>query len=318
MIFLAADIGGTRSRLMLAAGEGSAWRTLRRETLSSPDHASVDALLDSFLRPGENPEYACLALAGPVEGQAVQLTNLPWRVDAAALARRRGFREVRLINDFAAQANGLAVLGAGGLHTLQTGTPVAHGPRLLLGAGTGLGMALLLDGDAPRVLPSECGHGDFAPTDPQQIALLQYLRPHLGRVSLEHLLSGHGLARIHAFIKDQPAQAPLIEEASAISTAGLKGEPAAAAALDLFARIYASTAGNLALAVLPRGGVYLSGGIAPKILPFLARPETLAAFRDKPPMVALLEKIPLHVVTDEHLGLHGAAHLAAQLAHQPD
>jgi glucokinase len=319
MIFLAADIGATRSRLLIGEAQGGVWRALRRETLASADFPGIEDLLARFLRPRERTVAACLALAGPVEGEVARMTNLPWRVDAAHVAGRFGLRRVRLINDFAAQAHGLSGLAPAALHTLQAGVPVADAPRALIGAGTGLGMTLVMGADAePTVLPSEGGHADFAPADGEQVALLQHLLTHHGRVSLETVLSGPGLERVYGFVAGLSAEAPPPLDAGAIGAAGLAGEPVAAAALGLFARIYASAAGNLTLAVLPRGGVYLSGGIAPKILPFLAAPEPLAAFHDKPPMGELLKQVPLHVVMDDLLGLHGAAQVAAGLAREPD
>lgn len=318
MRFLAADIGGSQARLLIGETTGPSWRVVRQETLPSREFASLDELLHQVLATGEPPSIACLALAGPVEGSRARMTNLPWQVDAADLARRHHFKRIHLLNDFAAQAHGLPGLTKDDYHTLQAGQPVADGPRLLLGAGTGLGMALRVGGENPLVLASEGGHGDFAPADPQQIALLHYLLPQFGRVSLEHLLSGHGLERLHGFLAGAPAGEPPLLTASALSGAALAGEPLAVGAVALFARIYASAAGNLALTLLPRGGVYLCGGIAPRILPFLTTPEALAAFCHKPPMEALLAQIPLHVVTDQLLGLQGAARVAAGLARHPD
>jgi glucokinase len=315
MIFLAADIGGTQARLVLGEAQAGGWRMLRREILACADFPGIEALLARFLRPRERTVAACLAVAGPVDGEQAAMTNLAWTIDAPRLAGRFALRRVQLINDFAAQAHGLPDLEPEGLATLQAGLPLAGAPRALIGAGTGLGMALVVgDGPEPAVLPSEGGHMDFAPADEEQAALLRHLQPRLGRVSLEAVLSGPGLERVYAFLAGQALEAPPALGAGAIGAAGLAGEPLAAAALGLFARIYASAAANLALAVLPRGGIYLCGGIAPKILPFLAAPEALAAFGRKPPMGALLERMPLHVVRDETLGLRGAARMAARLA----
>jgi len=206
MIFLAADIGGTRSRLLI--GEDGVWRALRQETLASANFPGIGALL-GFLRPRERTTAACLALAGPVEGDVARMTNLPWRVDAAHVAGRFGLRRVRLINDLAAQAHGLSGLESAGLHTLHVGAPLGKAPRALIGAGTGLGMALVLGpGAEPTVLASEGGHADFAPADDEQLALLQYLLPHHGRASLETVLSGPGLERLYTFVAGQPAGTP--------------------------------------------------------------------------------------------------------------
>ncbi|MBV2135053.1 glucokinase [Pseudomonas sp. MAP12] len=315
MIILAADIGGTQARLLLGECEGDGWRELRRQTLSSRDYPDFDTLLQTFLQPGERPLAACIALAGPIENQRVRMTNLPWQLDAAELAGRFGLRQVRLLNDFSAQAHGLALLRREDLCTLQAGEPQADGVRALLGAGTGLGMALLAGSPKrPLVLSSEGGHADFAPQDEQQLALWQQLRAEHGRVSLELLLSGHGLERLYRFIADQGAGEASPLDARGISRMAAAGAAPACAALDLFARLYASAAGNLALTGLARGGVYLCGGIAPKILPFLQQPHVCEAFCSKPPMHELLQRIPLHVVLDEYLGLRGAAQVAARLA----
>ena len=311
MIFLSADIGGTQARLLLGECSGRDWRVCRQQTLPSHAFADFEGLLDAFLQAGERPQVACIAVAGPIEHGRAQMTNLPWRLDAERLAARFGMRRVMLINDFTAQAHGLPLLRAEDLHTLQAGEPEPTGVRALLGAGTGLGMALLAGTpDSPLVLGSEGGHADFAPADDQQLELCKALRARHGRVSLELLLSGGGLERLHAFLAGRPQ--PTLD-ARQISAAAAQGEPQAVATLELFARIYASAAGNLALTALPYGGVYLCGGIAPKMLAFLDRAEVREAFCAKPPMRALLQRIPLHVVLDEHLGLRGAAQVAAQL-----
>jgi len=312
MIFLSADIGGTRARLMLGECVGDGWRMLRREILPSGAFPDIDSLLESFLRPDDLPVTACIALAGPVEQDRAQMTNLAWQLDAAALAERFALHRVRLINDFTAQAHGVPLLRAEDLCTLQTGAAPDGGVCALLGAGTGLGMAVLAGTpDEPLVLASEGGHADFAPQDEQQVELWRRLHAEHGRVSLELLLSGHGLERLYRFLAP-PSSAAL--DAAGISAAAHGGDAVAGATLALFARLYGAAAGNLALTALARGGVYLCGGIAPRILPFLQQPQVREAFCAKAPMRALLERIPLHVVRDEFLGLRGAAQVAAQLA----
>lgn len=317
MIILAADIGGTRARLLLGESLGERWQTLRRQTLASRDYPDGASLLRAFLQPGERPTLACLAVAGPLQGRRVQLTNLPWQLDAGELAERFGLRRVELLNDFVAQAHGLPLLQREGLCPLQAGQAEAGGVRALLGAGTGLGMALLAGSpEQPLVLPSEGGHADFAPQDEQQLALLRHLLPRHGRVSLELLLSGTGLSRLYAFLGGTDEDAPDLPPAAQISQAAAAGEARAVASLELFARLYAAAAGNLALTALARGGVYLCGGIAPKILPFLQQAAVREAFCARAPMRALLERIPLQVVLDEFLGLHGAARVAVRLARE--
>lgn len=323
LTFLAADLGGTRARLLLGRIDAQGWHEIRRQELACQDFADLESLLAAFLHQGDTPQLACLALAGPVTSpRQARFTHLPWQVDAAQLERRLGLGQVHLLNDCAAQAWGLPCLGPADVHTLQAGScadvPAAQNQagkvRALLAAGTGLGIALLAGpATQPLVLASEGGHADFAPANAAELALLRRLQARHGRISLETVLSGPGLERLHAALHDIPAQAQG-PRASQISAAALAGEAQAAATLHHFARLLLSAAGNLALTSLARGGVYLGGGLAPKILPFLQQPGVLAAFQQKPPQQALLQDIPLHVVLQEQLGLLGAAQLATRLA----
>lgn len=319
MSFLAADIGGTYTRLLLAEPNATGWRVVREQRFVGADYPGLEAIVQLFLGT-ERPSVACIAVAGPVSEQRVCMTNLPWRLDARELAAHFGIAQVHLLNDFAAQAYGLDSLPASDLCTLQAGQPQASGVRALLGAGTGLGMALLVRcGEHWQVLPSQGGLADFAPVDEQQLALCAALQQTYGRASQELLLSGHGLERLYGFLAGRGVLLGSGPDAREISQAAEQGEPLACASLALFARIFAACAGNLALLGLAQGGVYLSGGIAPKMLAFLQQPEVLQAFSDKPPMRELLQRMPLHVVLNEQLGLHGAATLAAQLCRaQPE
>ncbi len=319
MLILAADIGGTRARLLLGESRGDTWQPLRQQTLASQEHADGLSLLRAFLRPGEQPQVACLAVAGPVDGRQVRLTNLPWDLDADELAGQLALRRIELVNDLAAQAQGLPLLHDEQLCPLQSGRPQPGGVRALLAVGTGLGMALLAGTPAqPLVLPSEGGHADFAAQDEQQLALLRHLLPRHGRVSLELLLSGAGLVRLFAFLAGRDEDADDLPGPAQIGAAAAAGDARATATLELFARLLAGAAGNLALTGLARGGVYLGGGIAPKILHCLRLPAVREAFVARPPMRALLEGIPLQVVLDEQLGLRGAAQIAARLALQAE
>ena len=315
MVFLAADIGGTQARLLLGEPGATGWRCIRQQSFLGHDYPSLEALLEVFLSSGERPQAACIAVAGPLEGQQIQMTNLPWLLDAERISGQFGIATVRLLNDFTAQAHGLNALPASDLCTLQAGVPQADGVRALIGAGTGLGMALLVPSAGLwQALPSQGGLADFAPRGAEQLALCQALQSAYGRVSQELLLCGHGLERIYSFLAGHGV---LLNDTSlgarAISLAAEQHEPLACAALGLFAQIFAASAGNLALFSLAHGGVYLSGGMAPKMLSFLQTPAVLEAFVNKPPMRELLQSIPLHVVLNEQLGLFGAASLAAQL-----
>ena len=314
MSFLAADIGGTYTRLLLAEPAPTGWQVLREQRFVGADYPGLEAIVEVFLGT-VRPTVACIAVAGPIIEQRVQMTNLPWLLDGRQLGERFGIAQVHLLNDFAAQTYALDSLPASDLCTLQAGQPQVDGVRALVGAGTGLGMALLVRcGEHWQALPSQGGLSDFAPLDEQQLALCGALQQVYGRASQELLLSGHGLERIYGFLAGRGV---LLEgggpSARAISQAAEQGQALACASLALFARIFAACAGNLALLGLAEGGVYLSGGIAPKMLGFLQQPEVLEAFVDKPPMRELLQRIPLHVVLNEQLGLLGAATLAARL-----
>jgi glucokinase len=314
MVILAADLGGTQSRLLLAHCDGDGWQTLRQRTQPSQQYTGISELLEDFLLPGEHPGSACIAAAGPLENNRLHLTNLPWQLDAQVIRRQFGINHLQLLNDFAAQTYALPRLQPHQLCTLQAGSVQPGATRALLGAGTGLGMALLAEADGQvHCLPSQGGHADFAPRDEQQIELLRYLLPVYGRVSQELLLSGAGISRLHAFLGGRPLPIDEQPDAHAINLAADAGEPLAMATLQLFARLYLAAAGNLALTGLALGGVYLSGGIAPKILRYLQAPDAIAEFQRAGPMTALLRSIPLQVVLDEHLGLHGATWLAARM-----
>jgi glucokinase len=319
MVFLAADIGGTHTRLLLAEPCATGWRCIREKTFQGHDYPSLQAVLELFLSPSERPEVACIAVAGPLEGQHIQMTNLPWQLDAAQLSGQFGIATVRLLNDFAAQAYALNALPASDLCTLQAGVPHADGVRALMGAGTGLGMALLVPCAGQwQALPSQGGLADLAPRGDEQLALCRALQNAYGRASQESLLSGQGLERIYSFLAGSGVQLNNASlSARGISLAAAQHEPLACAALRLFAQIFAASAGNLALLSLARGGVYLSGGIAPKMLSFLQEPAVIEAFVNKPPMRELLQSIPLHVVLNEQLGLFGAATLARELCRAP-
>lgn len=301
-MILAADIGGTHTRLLLCDREH---QPVRRAVFASREHASFEAVLAQFLTPADNIAAACFAVAGPVQQQRCAVTHLPWVLDAAALQAHYGF-PVTLVNDFVAKAHGIPALAPQDLLTLQAGEPQAGGVQLLVGAGTGLGIATRIAcGTQVHVVESEGGHADFAPHGAAQQALHAALHAQLGMVPVEAVVSGRGLENVYRHL----AGATL--PAADISAAAHAGAANAVAAMALFMACYGSTAGNLALANVPRGGVYLTGGVAAKNASFMADGTFIAAFRDKPAMRALLEQLPVHVVLDEQLGLRGALALAA-------
>ena len=295
-MILAADIGGTKSLLALFEGAAPAFE-LR---LASAEFADFESLLARFLDEartalGAAPaiEAACLGVAGPVRGGIVRVTNLPWTIDAARLAGRFALGSLELMNDFAAAAWGVGALAPQDLVTLQAGAPLAGAPRAVLGAGTGFGVAYVVNG-VP--VPGEGGHGGFAPAGVEQEALWRFLHERLGRVQVEDVVSGPGLARIHEFMTGERV-AP---------------EDAAPAALDLFVTCFGAAAGDHALNVMARGGVYVCGGIASKVLPRLAAGGFLAAFNDKGAFAEHTRRMPVHVVTNERVALLGAAAAAAR------
>lgn len=321
-MILAGDIGGTKT--LLALFDGGRCRFRRR--YASGAFARFDEVLQAFLAeaaavPGlAPPSTACLGIAGPVLGRRVKVTYLPWEIDADALCARFGLRHAELLNDFAAAAHGLDDLAPGELVTLQAGAPLAERPRVLIGAGTGLGVAYLHEG---RILSGEGGHASFAPADAQQEALARWLRQRLGRVEAEQVVSGAGLVRIYEFLLEQrgePATAPARDllraedAAQAVAQAALAGgAPLAHAAVDLFVACYGATAGDHALTVLARGGVFVAGGIAPKLMPRLQAGGFVAAFNDKGMSSAILRDCPVHVVANPDLGLLGAAAFARRM-----
>lgn len=309
-MILAGDIGGTKSLFGVYDSEQLVFEC----RLANADFSSFDGVVEALLGHPEIPRAAisqvCFAVAGPIDDDdcSAHLTNLGWQVDVPALAKRFGLPEIRLINDFSAAALGAVTAQPHRLHTLQKGIPLAAAPRLVIGAGTGLGMAVVLPetrgNSGWRVIPGEGGHIAFAPADELQLALWQFLRQRHGRVTWERAVSGPGLAAIHSCI------AGLVTDIDP-GEVGRRGlaEPASPAgqALRLFVSMYGACAGDMALSVLPRGGVFLAGGIAEKILPAMNNGEFIAAFNDKAHHTRIVERMPVHLVTDVRLGLRGAA-----------
>ena len=321
---LAADVGGTHTTVALAQGGRSRSPVATEAVYESQHFEGLKPIIEDFLaRPEVAPHRkavgaACLSVAGPVALNSVVLTNLGWKVRGDALAAELALPEVKLLNDFAAAGLGIPRLAPAELETLQAGYPVAHGTRLIIGAGTGLGTGILTaheEGYAAHA--SEAGHADFAPVDELQDRLLVYLRRTFGRVSYERVVSGPGLMRIFSFLQEIGAGVPSkqLQEASRDDpdTSGVIGEfglskrdPLAVRALDLFVSAYGAFAGNMALATLPRGGAYLAGGIAPKLATKLKDGTFIRAFTSKGRFSDLLSTIPVHVIMNPRVGLLGA------------
>ncbi len=320
-MILCGDIGGTGTRLAHFR-RGRPLEPVGLVTYPSRSAADLQALLTTHLATAAHPvEVACFAIAGPIVGGRVETTNLPWVVDAAELGAHLDGVPVLLLNDLEALAHGVGLLSAERLAVLNTGRAVSAANAAVIAAGSGLGEAgLMWDGTRHLPFASEGGHADFAPRSERELALLRHLLGRFDHVSYERLLSGSGLVRIFEFLRDAEGYAvpaPLAaalgasDPAVAISTAALAGTaPIAAAALDLFARIYGAEAGNLALKLKALAGVYVGGGIAPRILAKLADGSFRDAFVAKGRFRALLADIPVHVVLDQHAGLYGAARYA--------
>ena len=316
MIVLSGDIGGTNTRLTLADVAINRVRLRAVERFNNAGVAGLDELLRRFLAGKPKPQAACLGVAGPTDGRTVHFTNLSWSIDSEEIIAETGISHVRLLNDFVALGYGLAVLDAGDCDTLQEGRPVKGGARLAVGAGTGLGMVQCVWAEGRyRPQSSEGGHIAFAPADARQGALLHFFRHYHERVSVERILSGPGIELLYRFCR---REAGLLEDeacpnAATVSESALIGsDPLAVAALELFAHILGQTAGDLALVARATGGVYLAGGIAPRIRQVLQKPEFLSGFRAKGRFTNWMAEVPVHLVLDEDLAIKGAA-LAATL-----
>jgi glucokinase len=307
-LVLCGDIGGTKTLLAIAALDGDRLDVVFERRYADRDFAAFADLVRTFHGEARaSVAGACLGVAGPIEGRRVAVTNFPWEIDAGALEAILG-APVALANDFVAAAHGIDVLGPDELATLQAGEPEPRAPQLVIGAGTGLGVAYRIwQGDRYAVVGGEGGHAGFAPADERQASLWRALHAGLGRVRVEHVVSGPGLVRIHDFIRAGPG-GPRSPEEIASGT-----DPVARAAVDLFLECYGAVAGDHALAILARGGVFLAGGIAPRILPQLAAGPFLTAFNAKGTHASLMARLPVRVVLNERLGLLGAAKLAAGL-----
>lgn len=325
-VALAADIGGTNARFAVADVASASARLVFQRTYPTQSFPDFEPALDAFMREarsaraiGPDPPRAAIAIAGPVDRHVGRLTNrTAWTVDLRALREHLGV-QARLINDFLALAHGVAHAGRADWIELQAGEPAHGGTIALVGAGTGLGVASLVwDGGRYRPQPSEGGHVAFAPADEGQLELCRYMMAsHGGRASAERVVSGTGLKRVHTFLRERRPQPEPSLEPPEISARALEDRASLAAqALAIFIRCYGSFAGDMALAFLARGGLYVCGGIAAKLAPRFAEGDFLEAFRYKGRHSALAATIPVRVVTNESLGLAGAA--LAAMEEMPD
>lgn len=321
-VILAGDVGGTKTQLALFETGASARSPRARNRYSSRDFPSLESLVKAFLsETGGRPTRAVFGIAGPVVENRVEATNLPWHMSGETMSAALGGAPVTLLNDLVTTAWGLGELGGADLETLQRGREVA-GNRALIAAGTGLGEALLVrDGDRWIPSASEGGHADFGPRTPLEDELLVWMRARYGRVSYERLLSGHGLADLHRFMRatargeerdedarefDRAEDPAAVVTRTALENRGTR----ARLALETFVDVYGAEAGNLALKSLAVGGVFVGGGIAPKIRAVLAGGRFVAAFTQKGRLTPLLTSIPVSLILDEHTSLWGAARVA--------
>ncbi|HYB72707.1 MAG TPA: glucokinase [Candidatus Sulfotelmatobacter sp.] len=324
-MILAGDIGGTKTALALFDEGPGPLAPAREATLPSGEFASLEAAARRFLDagPAVTVTAACFGVAGPVIGGRAVTTNLPWEVEERRLAEAIPAPRVRLLNDLEAAAHGVLLLRPDELETMQAGRS-QPGNSVLIAAGTGLGEAILFwDGRRYSALASEGGHANFAPRNDLEIALLRYLWKEHPHLSYERVLSGPGLFNIYRFLRDgghAPEEPELRDRmaredpSAVISEVGLAGgNPLCEKALDLFASIYGAEAGNLALKAMAVGGVFVGGGIAPRIRGKLADGTFLTAFRDKGRFAELLASIPVHLVLNPRAPLLGAAQVAREL-----
>jgi len=332
-MFLGGDLGGTKTLLALAEQDAAGGiRIVRQQRFASADYPTFERMLDEFLADRPSIDAACFGVAGPTDGRNAKLTYLPWSLAASELGRRFAIPRVTLANDFAAAAHGLPLVEPESIVTLHAGQPVERAPRVILGAGTGLGVAgLVWQGAGYRVIAGEGGHIGFAPQTSQQGELWRWLLERNGRVTTEDIVSGPGLARIHAFLGGRPHPVPpgdLLRgegdgalgssplggaQPEEIGSAALAGnDPLASDALRLWLECYGAFAGDLALHWLARGGVYLAGGIAAKLLPGTDNAPFIEAFLAKREHRSLVQDMPVRLVTDENLGLRGTLALASE------
>ncbi|MCP1550331.1 MULTISPECIES: glucokinase [Methylorubrum] len=312
---LIGDIGGTNARFGLIETRGGAPRLLSREaTDGHPDPSA--AIRSSLARAGAPaPRSAILAIAGRVDAPAVQLTNAAWRVDAAAIGRDFGLARVALVNDYVPVAAGAASIEPDELTPIGPAREDAPGPRLVLGPGTGFGAAAVIPyGERLAIVSTEAGHTDLGPTDAEEAEIWPTVERVEGRVTVETLLSGSGLARLCAAIRAVRAAGDgSLGDPAEITSAGLSGEdPHAQAALALFGKLLGRVCGDLALTFLATGGVYIGGGIAPRIISVLREGGFREAFERKAPFAEQMRTIPTSVITVKDPAFSGLAALASQ------
>jgi glucokinase len=321
-MILAGDIGGTKTLLGLFDPTPTRPRPIAIRSFPTLDFDGLTSMIAAFVEKEaitrSTIQSGCFGAAGPVVGDTVKLTNVPWEVDARQVERAFGLRRVNLLNDLQAMAYSVPVLQEPEVHVLQEGEALRGGNIALIAAGTGLGEALLHNVNN-RFIPSasEGGHADFAARTEREIALVRELTRRFGRADVEHVISGRGLINIHSAVHTAPCAAGVDVERpdapAAITRAALERQcPACVETLDLFVEAYGAEAGNLALRSVSTGGLFIGGGVAPKILPALTTGTFMRAFLAKPPLDAMLARMPVKVILNAEAGLLGAAVFAAE------
>ncbi len=311
---LIGDIGGTNARFSILADPVSA--PVEFDNVRTADHANIDDAIRAgiFARTALRPRSTVLAVAAPVEGDAVELTNCPWVVRPRDLHGRLGIGDVTLLNDFEAQALATVALGPEHLERIGGGDPEPTGSRVILGPGTGLGVAGMVHARGIWIpVPGEGGHVDLGPRSARDLEVWPHLEPIEGRISGEQVLCGRGLVNVAAAVALSRGQAPRFGNPADVTAAALGGtDDIAVEALDIFVTCLGRLAGDLALVFMAHGGVFLSGGIAQKIVPALKAGAFRAAFEDKAPHGALLRQMPVSVLTHPRAALSGLAAYARE------
>jgi glucokinase len=328
-IILSGDIGGTKTALGLFNASAGPRKPLIEATFPSASYKSLEEIVKAFLTQlgaGSNVPVACFGVAGPVQGDKAKITNLPWAVDAKVFCRELGFSSVRLMNDLEAVANAVPILEPTDLYNLNDRQASAGGTIGVLAPGTGLGEAFLAwDGETYRAYPSEGGHCSFAPRNSQEVELLRFLLERYEHVSYERVCSGRGMPNLYAFFREKEGmteQSHVVEQLAkagdptpVIVRAAMDTEnpsPLCVRVLETFASILGAEAGNLALKVMATGGIYLGGGILPRILPVLQTGNFMQTFQHKGRFGAMVGQIPVYVILNAKAALLGAARAGLQ------
>jgi glucokinase len=305
-MIMAGDVGGTNTRLALLVRQGRRLEIVDFRVFASAEVPSFEAAISEFLGVRQVAR-AAFGVAGPVVDQRAELTNIAWTIDAQVLQEHFGWSQALVLNDLEALAHGLFELGADGVETLQAGFG-RPGNVGLIAPGTGLGEAgLFYNGRALLPFATEGGHADFAPRDELEVELWRFLKARHGRVSVERVLSGPGLVEIDVFFQERLGRSVITRDGAAVTAAARAQDPAARAALDLFVGAFGAEVGNLALKLKAVGGIFLGGGMPPKLLPELQQSIFREAFLAKDPMRTLLEPIPIRIVLDDRAAVLGAA-----------